>query len=369
LQGLEVAEKTDAKYAKSLCLANLVRENARLKQLDTAEEFYVKLQDLFRLDPALSSNINAVRQEKICYAILLCARGRWEEATDVFEKYLASDRFDGKKNFAYALAKVGRTVESKLILEKIREMEEKIAVQFAHCNVYGYLLSPRHALLNEEIKARIDIVNVGGAPAKLKEISGLLYSNAKVSALTNNVQFNNDQLELKNSQIAPIKIQTIEVTFIPQTVGVFRIQPQLLYTDELGETKNFCFEPITITVKANNTSDYVSVATVIPVELSFKSETSKQIFTFLLKAFKTDDLQRIPKEKSGWRTLMDLVKQGKISKHSLYSSAGKRGSALAELERSGLVECRVFGGERGRGGNILKVRVAYEKDVVRRRLE
>ena len=369
LQGLEAAEKTDAKYAKSLCLANLVRENARLKQLDIAKEFYGKLQDLFRLDPALSSNINAVRQEKICYATLLCAKGQWKEAADVFEKYLSPDRFDGKKNFAYALAKMGRTVESNFTLKKIREMEEKISAQFVHCNVYAYLLSPRQALVNGEIRVRIDIVNIGGAPAKLKEIKDLVYSNAKTSALTRNVQVNNNQIDLQNSQIDPIKTQTVKVSLIPQIVGDFKIQPQLIYTDELGEIKNFRFEPITITVKANNTSDSISAATVIPVELSFKSETSEQIFTFLQKAFKTDDLQRIPKEKSGWRTLMDLVKEGKISKHSLYSSAGKHGSAIAELERSGLVECRVFGGERGRGGNILKVRVAYEKEAVRRRLQ
>ena len=59
---------------------------------------------------------------------------------------------------------------------------------------------------------------------------------------------------------------------------------------------------------------------------------------------------------------MDIVKETKVSKHAVYDSARKRGYAIAELERSGLIEAKVFTGERGRGGCILKVRVAIEKE-------
>jgi hypothetical protein len=47
---------------------------------------------------------------------------------------------------------------------------------------------------------------------------------------------------------------------------------------------------------------------------------------------------------------MDIVKQTKISKHAVYDSARKRGYAIAELERSRLIEAKVFTGERGRAG-------------------
>jgi len=66
---------------------------------------------------------------------------------------------------------------------------------------------------------------------------------------------------------------------------------------------------------------------------------------------------------------MDIVKQSKVSKHALYESAGKRGYAISELERSGLIEVKVFTGERGRGGSITKVRVACEKEDVLRFIE
>jgi hypothetical protein len=54
---------------------------------------------------------------------------------------------------------------------------------------------------------------------------------------------------------------------------------------------------------------------------------------------------------------MDVAKQGKVSKYSVYGSAESKGHALTELEHASLVEARFFEGERGRGGKILKVRI------------
>ena len=39
---------------------------------------------------------------------------------------------------------------------------------------------------------------------------------------------------------------------------------------------------------------------------------------------------------------------------------------ISELEKRGLVEIRFFSGERGRGGRILKMRPAYEKEIIKR---
>jgi hypothetical protein len=53
----------------------------------------------------------------------------------------------------------------------------------------------------------------------------------------------------------------------------------------------------------------------------------------------------------------------------VYGDAGHRGPARAELERRGLIETRVFPGERGRGGRILKMRVAYDRETLKRYIE
>lgn len=63
---------------------------------------------------------------------------------------------------------------------------------------------------------------------------------------------------------------------------------------------------------------------------------------------------------------MDIIKSEKVSRSSVYAARGGRGPAISELERRGLVEARVFPGERGRGGKIMKMRIYYEKETVKR---
>lgn len=63
---------------------------------------------------------------------------------------------------------------------------------------------------------------------------------------------------------------------------------------------------------------------------------------------------------------MEIVKRGKVPRSSVYGVGGRLGLAVSELERRGLVETRVFPGERGRGGRILKARIFYEKETIKR---
>jgi hypothetical protein len=105
-------------------------------------------------------------------------------------------------------------------------------------------------------------------------------------------------------------------------------------------------------------------------EFEFKNPAAEVAFKFLVAAFVEDYMRRrLPAELSGWRTLMDIVKHGKVSKRMIYGGGNYRGRAVSEIERRGLVEIRVFPGERGRGGRILKIRIFYENDIVRRHID
>ena len=102
-------------------------------------------------------------------------------------------------------------------------------------------------------------------------------------------------------------------------------------------------------------------------KFEFASEPSKMAFDYLASAFVEDYMRRrIAQEKAGWRSLMKIVNEGKLSRSSLYGYGGRKGRVLIELESRGLVEARLFPGERGRGGKILKLRVAYEKEIIKR---
>jgi hypothetical protein len=106
------------------------------------------------------------------------------------------------------------------------------------------------------------------------------------------------------------------------------------------------------------------------LSFEFYSEAAQKAFSYIINAFIDDYMrQKLSLETSGWRTLMDTIKHGGVPKSNVYSSHGGMGSAITELEKRGLVEIRVFPGERGRGGRILKMRPAYEKETIKRYID
>jgi hypothetical protein len=106
------------------------------------------------------------------------------------------------------------------------------------------------------------------------------------------------------------------------------------------------------------------------LSFEFSSESAQKVFSYIIDAFINDYMrQKLSLEKSGWRTLMDTIKYGGVPKSSVYSTRGGMGSAISELVKRGLVEIRFFPGERGRGGRILKMRPAYEKETIKRYID
>ena len=102
-------------------------------------------------------------------------------------------------------------------------------------------------------------------------------------------------------------------------------------------------------------------------EVGFKSAKSKLLFDTLIR-FWTEDymLKRLYLEQAGWRTVGELAAATKIPHATLYGRHGNYGPVFSELLARGLVETRVFTGERGRGGEVLRARIAYDKEPVKR---
>lgn len=103
---------------------------------------------------------------------------------------------------------------------------------------------------------------------------------------------------------------------------------------------------------------------------SFKEPEAFLVFNYLVKAFIEDYMvSKLPLEQSGWRSRIKIVNSAKVTQVSLYGWQGKEGTVLKELLSRGLVETRFFQRERGRGGEVVKIRVAYEKEPIKRTVD
>jgi KaiC/GvpD/RAD55 family RecA-like ATPase len=96
----------------------------------------------------------------------------------------------------------------------------------------------------------------------------------------------------------------------------------------------------------------------------FQSEISEKIFDHLLKSFVDDHfVEKGSPESSGWRSLAEIAVGIGAPKTSLYADSAS--GPLRELIRKGVVERKFFSKQRGRGGKVSRVRIAYQKGFVR----
>ena len=94
------------------------------------------------------------------------------------------------------------------------------------------------------------------------------------------------------------------------------------------------------------------------------------VFQYLLKSFVDDYLTlRLSIDQSGWRTRGEIADSTNVPRMVLYGRESTYGPILKELFSKGLVEQRFFAGQRGRGGEVIKFRIAYEKELVKRFVE
>ncbi len=229
--------------------------------------------------------------------------------------------------------------------------------RFEHTNVQAHLTASEEATVGEELEVRLDLVNVAKNFGLLVRADNLVSPGFKVTALPSQYSIENGSIDMKGKRLEPLKVESIKLSLQATEAGVTELSPQVVYVDEAGKFGTCRPEPVIITVHPK-------------LAFEFKTKAAQSVFDFLINAFVEDYMRRrISLEKSGWRTLMQIIKNAKVSKSSVYGAGGRRRSAIAELERRGLVETRVFPGERGRGGRILKMRISYEKETIKRHID
>jgi hypothetical protein len=92
---------------------------------------------------------------------------------------------------------------------------------------------------------------------------------------------------------------------------------------------------------------------------SFSNQKVEVTYQFLLSEFAHDLFcKKLDFDESGWRTLSQLSNLLGLSRHEFYGRNGTHGPIVLELIARGAIETKISKGERGRGGEILRIRIA-----------
>ena len=273
--------------------------------------------------------------------------------------------------YAWVLGKQKRDEEAKTQAKKAREIVSRFTGYFEHVAMQVPLLVPREVDFGKDFVVRIYVVNVSRKPCVLSGVEGLSPPGFKIETMPDCCSLKDDLVVIKEKSLSPFQVKRFKFGLRAMKLGVISVKPRIIYFDDLGRAQAFEIPQVNITVKPiPPTTNPESAVEPAPHRINFKSEAAQRAFDYLVDAFVEDYKRlRLPQERSGWRTLMDIARQGKISKRNVYGSVGSRGLAIIELERNGFAEGRVFIGERGRGGKIHKIRVTYENEIVRKQID
>jgi hypothetical protein len=226
--------------------------------------------------------------------------------------------------------------------------------RFEHADIQAYLSVPKEAVVEDELIIRIDLINVARTFGLLVRIDQLIPPGLRVVGLDPQFTIEDGSLDLRGKRVEPLKVESVKISAQAIKPGLITISPKVVFVDDAGTFRVCKLKTARVTVSPRH-----------PFEFQVKS--AEGILNFLAASFSEDSgKRRMSLEHCGWRSLGDIMKKGKFPRSSVYRVGGGRGLAITELESHGMIETRVFSGERGRGGNIMRLRICHEKEEVKK---
>jgi tetratricopeptide (TPR) repeat protein len=395
LKALEYSEKTDSRLYTGAMYGVLIMAHALSEDQVNVEKYFAKLSSLPK---HIFSNGPTQVYIGPAMGAYFATKKEFEKSNQYFLQSLAVAKsifpnpfFEAstRQLFAWTLAKQGKVEEAKLQNETAQKIIETTRKDFSFVNVKSVISTFTRPEVNQPFYIRLDFVNVSTNQGSIIRVENFLLPSLKIIDVSPNCVIVDDYIEFKNKKIDAFEVKTIKLTVQATKLGEFYLTPRFVYHDQLGETKSSQILMITPKLVFENNRKFVTYnnfegmkivvhpsslpeldiekAYSSSMEFEFETQPAKKVFNFLLSSFVQDYMRRrLPLELSGWRTLMDIIKNTKISKHAVYGANGLSGRAISELQRRGLIEIRVFPKERGRGGLIQKARISYEKETISR---
>ena len=386
LKALECNEMTDSKLYAGSIYSVLIMAYAFAEDTAHVDEYYAKLMNLPK---HILSNAPTQLNFPFVIATYYAAKKDFEKSNKCFSDGLAATKSyfpnplleaSTRKLYAWSLSKQGKMAEAKSQLEQVQAIIEAAQKRFSRVNIQPSIMTFSRPKVNQEFPIRLDLVNVSKSQGSIVKVENLVDPGLNIIDVSPNCLLSEGNVEVKDKTIGPFEVKVIRLTVKAAKPQEFHLNPTVTYVDNLGETRTSSTRPFTITVQsmqkepqaAGKISECPQEGAVEHpvIEFEFATDDARRAFDFLIAAFLEDYMRRkLPVEKSGWRTLMEMIKSTKLSKYSTYGSNGRGGQVISELERQGIVDARVFSGERGRGGRVLKLRVMYEKESVRQQID
>jgi predicted ATPase len=363
LLALDLSEKTNSHLYLGLIYSTLVMQFTIAGNLDQAEEYFKKLNNL---PQEMLLNVFSQVLINLAKAIYFAGKNEFEKSDAFFIQHFSflmnnyrnpGSEATARQAYAWALSRQGKAKEAELEIEKAHAIIKETTKRFEHVNVNAALMVCTSPKIDQAFEIRLVIVNVSRSQGSIISVDNLLIPGVELLKSPSSLMVKGKQIEFREQSIAPFQVKTIKLSARITQAGTYLLTPTITYMDELKKTTLYKPRPIIITVQHTPVSENIKRETEFD-RFAIASVSAKNIIDYLSKSFKEDYFLRLlTEDKAGWRSLMQIVRENKATKHSLYGQDGHGGKVLAELKRLGLIEVRLIEGEPGRSGRVRKIRI------------
>jgi len=256
LKAIEIAEKTDSAFAQGIAYASTTVEYVFLNNMAEADKYFQKLVNL--PPQTLESGWVGLNNVK---AIYYAAKGQMRQAIQCANEYVASAKsyrlspnepgsplVEANINLVNsrmhtALGKEDEAQEDRDEAFKILKDAQK---RFEHVNLRPNLMTLARVKVDQTFDARLDLINVSRAYGTLVTIKGMLPKYLEVIKTPPDCAIEGAELRLKETKFEPYSVKTITLTFKATEQCTINLNPQIVYIDDLDQTKTCRPRPITI---------------------------------------------------------------------------------------------------------------------------
>jgi KaiC/GvpD/RAD55 family RecA-like ATPase/tetratricopeptide (TPR) repeat protein len=133
---------------------------------------------------------------------------------------------------------------------------------FHHANVQANLVAHiKDVKVGESFCLSVEFVNAGREPALLMRVEGFVPSDFVVVKKPEIYRLEENCLNMKGKQLAPLKLVEAKLVLQPSHKGVYQLKPKVHYLDELGQNRSLQLKTVEIRVQEVILSARVSTGT------------------------------------------------------------------------------------------------------------
>lgn len=249
LRALEYLRKTESdRYAVNV-YTTLIRLYTKLGDMKHAEDYFKKVMSLSPQKRWIFPHLAG--------AIFFSGKKQWKKANHLFKESLKALKAPHlpvaeliiRSDFAWALESQGRREEARKQRKMSQKATEKIRERFEHINLQTSLIAPIRVEVGQTFEARLDLINVSKDPCTIVKVENVVPPEFKLTSLTADASPNPCSLDMQKRKISPFQIETLKLGLQATEAGIFILNPEIVYIEDLRNSKTCKPTPVAITVR------------------------------------------------------------------------------------------------------------------------